>query len=98
MSGDLNVSTKIRRRVLFAGHVQGVGFRYTTYGLSQNYQVTGYVKNLSDGRVEAVIEGERAEVERFFNAVCEEMRPNIKDATHDDTAAVGEYDKFDIRY
>ncbi|MCG8404522.1 MAG: acylphosphatase [Phycisphaerales bacterium] len=91
-------STTIRRRVLFSGRVQGVGFRYTTYHLAESYQVTGYVKNLQDGRVEAVLEGERAEVEKFFQAIGQEMRSNIDDATHQDSPATGEHDRFEIRY
>lgn len=53
-------------RALFFGHVQGVGFRYTTRSLARHYAVTGYVRNLSDGSVELIAEGEEAEVRRFL--------------------------------
>ena len=47
----------VRRRVLFSGRVQGVGFRYTTEAVASRFQVTGWVRNVRDGRVELVAEG-----------------------------------------
>ena len=48
----------IRRHYLFYGRVQGVGFRFTTYQKAKNLGLTGWVCNLSDGSVEACIQGE----------------------------------------
>ncbi len=59
----------IRRTVFFSGHVQGVGFRYTARHVAGGFDVTGYVKNLADGRVEAVVEGEPEEVAAYVNAL-----------------------------
>ncbi|MBL8829940.1 MAG: acylphosphatase, partial [Planctomycetaceae bacterium] len=47
----------IRRRVLFHGRVQGVGFRVTTRSIAQRFAVTGWVRNLPDGSVELLAEG-----------------------------------------
>jgi acylphosphatase len=47
----------VRLTVVVSGRVQGVGFRYYVIEKARGYGVTGYVRNLSDGRVEAVIEG-----------------------------------------
>ena len=58
-----------RVHVFYSGHVQGVGFRYTTKSLAQRYKVTGWVRNLLDGRVELVAEGERSELEAFLQAI-----------------------------
>ena len=46
-----------RRHCYFSGRVQGVGFRYTSRNIAINYDVTGFVRNLPDGRVELVAEG-----------------------------------------
>ena len=54
-----------RRQVLYSGHVQGVGFRYTTRSAARNYEVTGYVRNLPDGNVEVVAEGSADQLDRF---------------------------------
>ena len=51
-----------RLGVKFWGRVQGVGFRWNVKDVSSEYSVTGYVKNLSDGSVEMLAEGEQEEV------------------------------------
>lgn len=55
----------------YSGHVQGVGFRYAVKSLTTGFEVTGTVRNLPDGRVELVAEGERPELEAFLQAVRE---------------------------
>jgi acylphosphatase len=59
----------VGRRLIVSGRVQGVGFRYFTLDTARREGVTGTVRNLDDGRVEAVVEGERDAVERFERAV-----------------------------
>jgi len=58
-----------RMTILYSGRVQGVGFRYNAKSVAMGYDVAGTVRNLSDGRVELVAEGERAELESFRQAV-----------------------------
>ncbi|GBD35497.1 Acylphosphatase [bacterium HR36] len=73
---------RIRKHVWYSGHVQGVGFRYTAHRLAQRYGVAGFVRNLRDGRVELVAEGQPSEVEAFLNAVSQAMAGYI---THQET-------------
>ena len=47
--------------VYFSGHVQGVGFRYSTLAVSHEFEVAGYVCNLPDGRVQVEAEGAKAD-------------------------------------
>ncbi len=58
-----------RLHLFYSGHVQGVGFRYTARMLAHGFELTGVVRNLTDGRVELVAEGERAELEAFREAI-----------------------------
>ena len=58
-----------RLHILYTGRVQGVGFRYTTKTVACGFDVTGEVRNLSDGRVELVAEGARPELEEFQKAI-----------------------------
>jgi acylphosphatase len=58
---------KVARKFLIRGLVQGVGFRFFAQRAAARHQVSGYVRNLSDGRVEAVAEGEAKAVENFKN-------------------------------
>jgi acylphosphatase len=58
-------------RVLYEGYVQGVGFRWTARRLAQGYDVSGWVRNLPDGRVELQVSGEDDEVAAFLGAIRE---------------------------
>jgi len=60
---------RTRLHVFYSGHVQGVGFRFTVKQVAAGFEVTGTVRNLSDGRVELVAEGTRTELEAFRDAV-----------------------------
>ena len=59
----------VRSRVLIAGRVQGVGFRAFTQRHAQQGKLTGWVRNLHDGRVEAEVEGMRPAIELFVAAL-----------------------------
>ena len=54
--------SRIARNVLVSGRVQGVGFRWHARAKAQELGLTGWVRNLPDGRVELLLEGEEAEV------------------------------------
>ncbi len=56
-------------QVLYTGNVQGVGFRYSVKAAATGFEVTGTVRNLSDGRVELIAEGEKQELEAFRQAI-----------------------------
>ena len=80
-------------KVVFAGRVQGVGFRYTTISIAGGFQISGYIKNLPNGNVELLAQGNEGEVDTFVDAICRRMvryihsqtinivpsNPNIKD-------------------
>ncbi len=58
-----------RVEVYYSGRVQGVGFRYATRQIAHGFEVAGHVKNLEDGRVELVAEGEETELREFLSAI-----------------------------
>jgi len=87
-----------RAQVFYTGRVQGVGFRYVTREVACGFDVTGYVQNLPDGRVELVAEGEPAEAEAFLAAIIEsQLGSHIRTADLDWQAATGEFKQFEIR-
>jgi acylphosphatase len=87
-----------RREVRFLGRVQGVGFRYAARSIAQLHPVTGYVKNLSDGSVELVIEGRREDVSATLRAVRTEMGRHIREVRETSLPATGRFSNFDVRY
>jgi acylphosphatase len=56
---------KVARKFIISGEVQGVGFRFFAQRAAARHQVHGYVRNLKDGRVEALAEGSPNNVEGF---------------------------------
>ena len=87
----------IRRRCLYSGHVQGVGFRATVEDLAQGFDIRGYVRNLPDRRVELVVEGDEAEICRFLDRIGQHMGGFIKSRTDDDSPPTREFEDFSIR-
>ena len=58
-----------RMQVFYSGRVQGVGFRYQTRQLAAGYEIVGTVRNLPDGRVELVAEGQVDELKAFREGI-----------------------------
>jgi len=86
-----------RWTIHYSGHVQGVGFRYTVKRVAMGFEVTGVVRNLPDGRVELVAEGEPAELEQFCQAVREAgLGPLIRHEAIARAPASGGFRGFEI--
>ena len=86
-----------RLQVFYSGRVQGVGFRYSTRVVACGFEVTGTVRNLSDGRVELVAEGERAELEAFRRAIQDsEVGRFVRQEEAAWSAAKNEFRGFEI--
>jgi acylphosphatase len=85
-------------QIYYEGRVQGVGFRYTTRWIASRLPVTGYVRNLPDGRVLMVAEGLPDQLQRLVDAVAAEMGRHVRRTTRNAAAATGEFDGFEIRF
>ena len=95
---DNDATDLTRRTIFFSGHVQGVGFRYTAESIASRFDVTGFVRNLPDGRVEAVAEGAKCELDRFQQAIEDGMRGHIQRIAVSAAPATGEFDAFRIAF
>jgi acylphosphatase len=72
----------ISLQVFYEGYVQGVGFRWSVRHIAKGFDLTGWVRNLADGRVELQIKGKDEEVRAFLNAVAQsELRAHIRKQT-----------------
>ena len=87
----------IRRRVLFRGRVQGVGFRYTTASIARRHPVVGFVRNLPDGSVELVAEADAVALDRFLEDIASEFTGNIRQQEVHDVERTEKFTRFEIR-
>ena len=88
---------RVARRFVVSGRVQGVGFRYFTQDTALREGVTGWVRNLPDGRVEALIEGDADAVTRVERAVRKGPRGARVDRVYvDDEDPSGLYTTFSV--
>lgn len=89
-------TARVRREVHYQGRVQGVGFRYQTCDVASGHAVTGYVRNLPDGRVQLVVEGEATALDAFLAAIRQRMARYIESESRRDAAATGEFRGFSV--
>jgi acylphosphatase len=82
--------------VYYAGRVQGVGFRANAQYLARRHPVTGFVRNLPDGRVHLVAEGLPDDVQQLLDEIADSMAGNITAAPVTTRAATGKYVGFSI--
>jgi acylphosphatase len=93
------ISAMFSLQVFYEGRVQGVGFRWSVRHIAKGFDVTGWVRNLPDGRVELQVTGEESEVRAFLDAIMQsELRAHIRKHTeaklHQTVTAHG----FEIRH
>ena len=88
-----------RVHVFVSGRVQGVAYRYFVERRASEIPVTGWVKNLRDGRVEIMAEGEKADLESFLGFLRQGPRmANVDDLDIRWEDYRGEYEDFRIEF
>ena len=88
-----------RARVIFHGTVQGVGFRYTAHRLAGAYpDITGQVRNLSDGTVELIAEGPRDQLDDFTADINSRMTGYIASTDIQTSTGPRQHSLFGIGY
>jgi acylphosphatase len=93
------MSQKIRCHIFISGRVQSVFFRDNTRKKAEKLGVFGWVKNLSDGRVEAVVEGEKDKIENLIEwAKKGPFLAKVNDLEIEWQEYKGEFTNFKIRY
>ena len=87
----------IARHIVFSGRVQGVGFRFTAHRIALRYELTGFVRNLPDGTVEVVAEGEAGCLDEMITRLRQGPPParisEVLVSWHD---ATGRYPGFSV--
>ncbi|MBI3860605.1 MAG: acylphosphatase [Planctomycetia bacterium] len=85
-------------RLIYTGRVQGVGFRYTVRSIARLHPVTGYVKNLPDGSVELVAQGDQPAIDALLIDVANRFRDNIAGCQRHPQTNAEVFGVFDIRF
>ncbi len=85
-----------QRIVQFSGMVQGVGFRYAACRVAGGFEVTGTVRNLADGRVECIVEGDDKQIDGFVEALADHMSEYIRGRTERQATWSGRYNSFGV--
>jgi acylphosphatase len=99
MPGSNLEQVMISLQVFYEGHVQGVGFRFSVRQTAKGFDVTGWVRNLPDGRVELQVTGDEEEVRGFLDEVARGelhslIRKQTENKLNEPVAARG----FEIRH
>jgi acylphosphatase len=91
--------SKQRIRIFVTGKVQGVFFRQALKVMAKKNNVFGWVKNLKDGRVEAVLEGDEEKVNRLIEwSHGGPANARVEDVEIRNEKFIGEFSKFDVLY
>jgi acylphosphatase len=86
-----------RIEVHYSGNVQGVGFRYHARTIAQQHDVAGFIRNLEDGRVQLVAEGEKDDLLAFLREIDQQMNRYIREKSVSWQKANGQFVGFVIR-
>ncbi|ABW31318.1 acylphosphatase [Acaryochloris marina] len=83
-------------KAVISGKVQGVGYRYSTRAKAQSLGLVGWVRNLPDGRVEAMAEGERTQVDKLIEWFKQGPPAAEVSKVDVDEESLGEFRAFEI--
>lgn len=89
---------EIAKHIIFKGHVQGVGFRFTAHHIARGYDVTGFVRNVSDGTVEMHAQGPKQDVEGCLGEIQERMAGYIRQMQVETIPPAAGYTAFEITF
>jgi len=89
---------QIQVHIFYSGTVQGVGFRFMVQRYASRLNLNGWVKNLNDGRVEILVEGDRGDVQQLLADVESYFGDYIKHKEEDRQESTQEHSSFRIVY
>ncbi len=87
---------KVQVHIFYSGTVQGVGFRFTVRRFASRLDLNGWVRNLSDGRVEVIVEGEEKKIQQLMADVEDYFGDYIRDKETEQQEFTNKYPNFKI--
>jgi acylphosphatase len=95
---DVLRSGMIAKRIIFAGNVQGVGFRFTAHSIARRCELKGFVRNLPDGSVEMFAQGRAEDIEMCLRDIDETFAGSISETRIEDVEFDSRYNDFKITF
>ena len=86
------------KHIVFTGMVQGVGFRFTALRIAHRYELTGFVRNLPNGSVEMLAQGEPKDIADCIRDLQETFQGGIREAKENDVPYDEQYVDFKITF
>lgn len=86
----------VRAHIFYSGIVQGVGFRYAVQRFAREFDVSGWVRNLSDGRVEILAESSKENIQELMDRIDDQFGHSIRSKKVDFSNSTGMLADFDI--
>ncbi|MCX5643096.1 MAG: acylphosphatase [Phycisphaerae bacterium] len=102
-SDPSDAGTRARREqtakhVVFRGHVQGVGFRYTARQIAQQYNAAGFVRNLPDGTVEMFLQGPDRDIDNCLREIQDFFAGYLRDTQIEEAVYTPRYTDFRVTF
>ncbi|MDD5011430.1 MAG: acylphosphatase [Phycisphaerae bacterium] len=84
------------KHIFFSGQVQGVGFRFTANSIARRYELTGFVRNTSDGKVEMLLQGDPQDIDDCVDDLQQTF--SIRNIQTEDVLVDSSYEDFRITF
>jgi acylphosphatase len=88
----------VAKHILFSGRVQGVGFRFTAHRVANTLGLTGFVRNLYDGRVEMLVQGNLDDIESCLESIGDTFSGYIEKTHIEEVLTDARHKGFQIRF
>jgi len=88
----------VAQHIIFTGHVQGVGFRFTAHRMASRRRLAGFVRNLSDGTVEMLAQGPAEDIEECIRDIKEALAGYVGETVIDEIPTDPKYTDFRITF
>lgn len=86
------------RHIIFTGSVQGIGFRFTALRIANRYQLTGLVRNLMNGSVEMLAQGDSDDIDDCLRDIKEALAGYIRETKIEEIPLDSRYKDFKITF
>jgi len=90
--------SRIAKHIIFVGRVQGVGFRFTAYHIANRHQLTGFVRNVPDGSVEMLVQGQLQDIDDCIEDIKNDFAGYIRETRIDEASPNPKYTDFRITF